>query len=125
MDEMKLRSALAMLQAIADKLPDGDIEEKYVALYHNALADIQDQLDELGCDLSSFFIPDSELKRHVTSSRYGPRIPRIHTGPDVTYSNERYCDGDRFQIALAGAMNLISGYLQTPPPAKPKIGFSR
>lgn len=64
MDEMKLRSALAMLQAINDKLPNGDIEEKYVALYHKATTDIQDQL---GVDLSAFFIPDGELKRQVTS----------------------------------------------------------
>lgn|GEM_PF-3317957 len=116
--ETKLRSGLALLQAIAEKLPDGDIEEKYVVLYHETLKNIQEQL--VGCDLNPFFIPASELEHHVTSFRYGPRIPRIHTGPDVTYSDERYCDEARFQIALSGAMNFISGYLQSPSPLKLK-----
>lgn len=112
MDETKLRSAMAMLQAIAEKL-EGDVEEKYVELYHNTLRSIQEQL---GCDLSPFLIPANELERHVTSFRYGRRIPRIHTGPDVTYSDERYCDEARFQIALTAAMNFISGHLQSPSP---------
>src|SRR5215831_11242775 len=99
MDDSKLRSAYAMLQAIADKMPDGDIEEKYVILYNRALADIQEQLKESGCNLQPFLIPDTELEYHVTSFRYGPRIPRIHQGPDTTYSDERYCDEARFQIA--------------------------
>jgi hypothetical protein len=123
MDEHKLRTAIAMLQAIAEKLRDGDVEEKYIDLYNTTLADIQDQLVEFGCDLSPFFIPNSELDHHVTSFRSGPRLPSQRGTPDVTYSKERFCDGDRFQIALAGAINLINGYLQTPPPAKPKIGF--
>lgn len=125
MDDHKLRTALAMIQAIADKLPDGDIEEKYVDLYNTTLGDIQDQLIELGCDLVPFFISNSELSHHVTSSRYGPRLPSQRGTPDVTYSDKRYCDRERFEIALAGAINLINGYLQTPPPAKPKIGFSK
>ena|SRR6185369_16570112 len=120
MDDAKLRSALALLQEIADKLSDGDVEEKYVELYHNALRSIQEQLE---CDLSPFFIPPNELEHHVTSFRYGPRIPRIHTGPDVTYSDERYCDEARFQIALSAALNFISGYLQSPSPLKLKTGF--
>jgi hypothetical protein len=123
MDETKLRSALAMLQAIADKMPDGDIEEKYVELYNKALTELHNQLTQFGCDLSSFFIPQGELERHVASFRYGPRLPRHRNQPDVTYTNERYCDRSRFEIALHGAMKLISGYLQAPSPVKPKIGF--
>ena len=116
MDETKLRSALAMLQAIAEKLPPhGDIEEKYITLYHNALTGVQEQLKESGCDLSPFLIPDSELKHHVTSSRYYKTLrQRQQNVPDKTYSKERSCDRTRFDIALAGAMNLISGYLQSP-----------
>lgn len=120
MDETRFRSAYAMLQAIAEKMPHGDIEEKYVSLYHRALADIQEQLKESGCDLTPFFIPDSELEHHITSMRYGPRIPRIHRGPDKTYCKERYCDRARFEIALTAAMNLIAGYLQSPSPVKLK-----
>ena len=123
MDENKLRSALAMLQAIADKSPDGDIEEKYVVLYNNALTELHSQLAQFGCDLSSFFIPDNELEHHVTSFRSGPRLPSRRNQPDVTYSTHRYCDRSRFEIALTGAMNLIAGYLQAPSPIKPKIGF--
>ncbi len=123
MDEGKLRSALAMLQAIVDKMPDGDIEEKYVVLYNSTLTELHNQLAQLGCDLSSFFIPDNQLEHHVTSFRYGPRLPSRRNQPDVTYSKDRYCDRSRFEIALTGAMNLIGGYLQAPSPIKPKIGF--
>jgi hypothetical protein len=109
-----------MLQAIADRLPaNGDIEEKYVDLYHNALTGIQEQL---GCDLSPFVIPDSELEYHLTSFRsgYQPIRQRRKRLPDRTYSEERYCARARFDIGLSGAMNLISGYLQSPSPLKLK-----
>jgi hypothetical protein len=115
MDEAKLRPALAMLQGIANKLPkNGDVEEKYVALYNEALTSIQ---NELGCNLSAFVIPDSEFKHHVRSVKYYKTLrERRRNVPDRTYSQERYCDRTRFDIALDGAMNVINGFLQSPSP---------
>jgi hypothetical protein len=122
MDEAKLRSALAMLRAIADKLPaNGDIEEKYIKLYHDALTGIQEQLKEAGLDLSPFFIPDAELKHKVTVTRYYRTIRQRQQGvPKREHSEERFCDRTMFDIALAGAMSLIDGYLQSPSPIRLK-----
>jgi hypothetical protein len=106
MAELNLKKALAQLHAIRDELPKGSIEEKYVVLYHASLADIQ---KEIGHDLSYFFIPSEELKRHVTS-RPGPRIGR-YGGGEPTYSKVRYCDRPRFLIALQGAINFIDSLL--------------
>lgn len=115
MDDSKLRPALATLQAIANKLPkSGDVEEKYVAMYNTALRDIQEQL---GCDLSAFLIPESELEHHLTSFKYYRTIRERQRGvPQKTYSKERYCDRAQFDIALDGASNLINSYLQSPSP---------
>jgi hypothetical protein len=120
MDGMKLRMALASLQAFVDEMPGNgvDIEEKYVDLYHKLLADIQTELE---CDLSYYRIPSGELARQVTSTSYGPRLPR-HPRPETTYSQERYCDSEIFLIALKGAVNFINGLL-TPTTVKRIIGF--
>ncbi|HEX8139418.1 MAG TPA: hypothetical protein VF544_17790 [Pyrinomonadaceae bacterium] len=102
MDLMKLRQALAMLNAFAASLPNGDIEEKYVALYHKTLDDIRAQTNQ---DLSYFHIPQSELEPHVTSISRGPR----GRGPSVkNYSEEHYCDRERFLMSLRGAINFIN-----------------
>lgn len=126
MDEMKLPKALGMLQAIVDELPDGsvDIKETYVNLYHRTLSDIQ---SELHCDLSEYFIPASELKRHVTSIPSGIRLPsqiRSQRSSQVEYSQESYCERARFMIALKGAVNFINSLL-TQEPAKRIVGFGK
>lgn len=108
MAEMKLHKALAMLQALREELPNGSIDEKYVDLYHASLTDIQ---SEIGHDLTYFFIPQSELTRRVTSIP-GPRIGR-HGGGEKTYSKARYCDRERFLIALKGAINFINSLMPT------------
>lgn len=102
MDLMKLRQALAMLNAFTASLPDGDIEEKYVALYHKTLDDIRAQTNQ---DLSYFRIPQTELEPQVRGANRGPR----GRGPiQKTYSEERYCDRDRFLMSLRGAINFIN-----------------
>ena|SRR5215213_3717418 len=127
MDEIKLQKALGMLQAIVNELPNGDadIKDTYVNLYHRTLSDIQ---TELQCDLSEFFIPASELKRQVTSSPSGIRLPsqiRSQTrSSQVEYSQESYCERARFMIALKGAVNFINSLL-TQEPAKRIVGFGR
>ena len=102
MDVMKLRQALAMLNAFAASLPNGDIEEKYVALYHKTLDDIRTQTNQ---DLSYFYIPPGELEPHLRSITRGPR----GRGPSVKhYTDEQYCDRERFLMALRGAINFIN-----------------
>jgi len=119
MDEIKLRKALALLQSLADELPPrGDIEEKYVNLYHATLADIQ---NETGHDLNYFSIPPTELERHITSIP-GPRIGR-HGGGEPTYSKVRYCDRARFMIGFKGAVNFINSFMQGT--GRRAIGFTQ
>ena len=119
MDDSKLRIALALLQGITNKLPkNGDVEEKYVAIYNDAIREVQEQL---GHDLSAFLIPETELEHHVTSIKYYRTIrERQRNVPKRTYSEQRYCDRTRFDIALDGATNVINGYLQSPAPLKLK-----
>jgi hypothetical protein len=109
MDLMKLRQALAMLNAFTASLPGGDIEEKYVALYHKTLDDIHAQANQ---DLSYFRIPPDELEHRVTSFRRGPVLRHERGTPDKTYSKERYCDRERFLMALRGAINFINSITQ-------------
>ena len=119
MDEIKLRKALAMLQSLADELPgNGDIEEKYVDLYHATLSDIQ---RETGQDLSYFLIPSTELERHITSLP-GPRIGRRPRG-EITYSKVRYCDRARFFVGFKGAINFINSFMQGS--GRRAIGFTQ
>jgi hypothetical protein len=118
MDEMKLRKALALLQSLADELPPrGDIEEKYVNIYHQTLTDIE---SETGQELSYFSIPPTELERHITSIP-GPRIGR-HGGGEPTYTQARYCDRARFFIGFRGAINFINSFMQGS--GKNPIGFA-
>jgi hypothetical protein len=115
MSDEILRKALAMLRSIADELPKGDIEERYVSLYHKTLTDIEGQTDH---QLDYFRIPDAELKHRVTSTGRGPR----GTGPpENTYSTARYCDREMFLIKLNGALHYLTSFLTEP--QKRIIGF--
>jgi hypothetical protein len=106
MDEMKLSKALAMLKAIEDQLPDDGIEEKFVALYHTALTNIQ---DETGYNFIEFFIPMSELHRIrvLTDSR------RRFGGFETVPSKARYCDRAIFLIKLKASSNFIESLKQS------------
>jgi hypothetical protein len=114
MDEIALRKALATFRAFVDNLPKGHwIEEKYVALYHALLSDIQAQTHQ---DLSYFRIPDSELTRRASGgsqNEYGDFQP--------WYTSNRQCDRSMFLIKLNGAMNFIASFLADP--GKRIIGF--
>jgi hypothetical protein len=101
MDLMKLRQALAMLKAFADSLPDGDIEEKYVNLYHKTLDDIRAQYSQ---DLSYFHIPQEELTHRPITQIALAGIGDV----DDLYTENRYCDRERFLMALRGAVNFIN-----------------
>jgi hypothetical protein len=104
MDVMKLRQALAMLNAFAASLPLGDIEDKYVDLYHKTLDDIRAQTNQ---DLSYFHVPENELHKRLSmtyDNEYGER--------ESLYSDESYCDRNRFLMSLRGAINFINASTQ-------------
>lgn len=111
MNEIKLRQALSLLDSISQRVPGGDIEEKYVERYHQALTKIQ---NETGADLTDFFISRSEITRQETGRRIGPRIARLDRGPDVSYTEERFCDRDMFLIQLGAAINYINSFILYP-----------
>ena len=110
MDELKLDKALSLLQSLVDELPNGDIEEKYVAIYHGLLTDIQ---NETGHDLSYFSIPPSEVKPRVTSVDFSTPDGHLRKEGTPTYSTIRYCARARFLIGLKGAINFINSQTQT------------
>jgi hypothetical protein len=122
MDAIKLQKALGMLQAIVDEIPGHGvaIKDTYVNLYHQTLTTIQ---SELQCDLSEFFVRSSELHRLVTSIPFGFSVPR-GPRPETTYSEESYCESERFMIVLKGAINTIKRLLADDPP-KRIVGFSK
>lgn len=109
-DPVKVRHAINSLEVVRDNLPAGDIEEKYVNIYNNTLGDIA---ENVGGKVSDFFIPQSELKRRVASQRIGPRFSRHDTGPDITYSKERYCDRQIVLLAVNRAINHLKQRLLT------------
>ena len=106
MNENKFRKALSLLQAIADQLPQGDIEEKYVFMYHSALVSIQ---KELGHHLGEFFIPLTELHHNVTYQVLGD-----DSDANTLYTEKRYCDRARFLMALNGATNYLNSWVLYP-----------
>lgn len=116
---MKLRQALAILRTLRSVLPAYvDIEEEYVNQLHRAFSDVE---NEIGLDLSRFYIPAGDLKNYVTSLAR-PRIGS-RKGREATYSTQRYCDRMRFFFALEGAINFINGYIQEPDERR-GIGFT-
>lgn len=98
----KLNNAIARLHALIDRVPEDDIEEKYVNIYHQTLTDIE---RETRRDMARFRIPPDELRTRITS--YG--APRIGNRPGAkpTYSKERYCDRAIFLIAIDNAINSL------------------
>lgn len=107
MDERKFRKALALLQALVDQLPDDGIEEKFVAMYHTSLTNIQ---NETGHDLTDFFIPTSELHRIQVLTGSRTRFGAFESAP----SSERYCDRDLFFIKIKGAIHYLNSWVIHP-----------
>ncbi len=107
MNVIKVRQAIARLEVMVDELPKGgQIEEKYVQMYHRALTEIQ---SEMGEDLSYFTVPESELEHRVTSVRLGN--PYRGGGRQTNYSKERFCDRERFLIEIKGAIRFINSLI--------------
>lgn len=113
MDKIQLGKLLAKLRSFADNLPNGDIEEKYVTIYHNLLSGFEDQL---GHDLAEFRIPSAEVARRSAggaTNDYGEWENYL--------TDEAFCDREIFLINLNGAVNFIASLLKGP--GKPPIGF--
>jgi hypothetical protein len=85
----KLRDAREKLRTVRKRLPEGDIEEKYVLIYHQALTEIQ---QDTGRDMSRFRIPPNELK---------PLVGKVEL------SEEHYCDKGIFFITIDNAINSL------------------
>ncbi|MFC2008317.1 hypothetical protein ACFLT0_01330 [Chloroflexota bacterium] len=84
------------------------IKETYVRKFHSVL----DRLESIGLDVSEFRIPDSEVKRQITSK---------HMGGGRSYTDEKYVE----QSFLLTKLDAILGYFEIITPEKPKrIGFS-
>src|SRR6266571_1258279 len=106
MDEIALRKALATLRSFAENLPKGDIEQKYVNLYHGLLDEIR---NETGQDLAYFMIPDHEMNYREDPTGFNEDGEPIHE-----HSRARVCENEMFSIRFAGAMNFIASFLNEP-----------
>jgi hypothetical protein len=100
MDEIALRKALATLRSFADNLPKGDIEQKYVNLYHGLLDEIH---NETGQDLSYFVVPDFDMNYRREPTGFDETGEPIHD-----HSGARVCENEMFSIKYNGAMNTTA-----------------
>lgn len=85
----KLRDAVGRLRSLKNRLPGGDIEEKYVLVYHQTLTEIK---QDTGRDMGRFRIPPNELK---------PRMGKVE------YSEEHYCERALFLSTIDRAINFL------------------
>lgn len=113
MDEIALRKALATLRSFGDNTPKGDIEQKYVNLYHELLDEIHNETSQ---DLSYFVIPDYEMTYRKEPTGFDERGEPIHD-----HSGARVCENEMFLIKFNGALNFIASFLSEP--GKRLIGF--
>lgn len=92
MDENELIHGMARLTALKANLPDHvHVPEKYVTEYHDVLEGLERAAN---ADLRRYRVPDSELRKVVTSS--GPR--------GTTYSRDRFCDRPFLMMKIDGVL---------------------
>jgi hypothetical protein len=116
-DAQKWSLALARFNAFRSH-PPNRLDEGAVAQFHEIVTALEEASGE---DLSSFRIPDSEMKQRVISvSPLRARPGRPPSG-GRRMSQERYCDDQYMQRQIEG----IASYLQSPKPSpeRRKIGF--
>lgn len=116
MDETSLLKAWARLHTFRQNLPNGSIEETYVAEYHNILQALEQQT---GHKLDDFLIPDAALEHKVSSFTPASRHNRFQA--KTNYTRSRYCERELFLMRLDAAITFF-GYL-TPEEGKKRIGF--
>ena len=98
--------------------PPRAFDEDAVTQFHQIVTALEEAFGE---DLSSFRIPDSQMKRRVVS--VGPVRARPGRPPSggKKMSEKRYCDDSFMRRQIEG----IESYLQNlqPPPGRREIGF--
>lgn len=118
MDDARKRSlAFAQFDAFRNHPPRA-FDEDEVTQFHQIVTALEEASGE---DLSSFRIPDSQMKRRVVS--VGPVRARPGRPPSGgrKMSDKRYCDDSFIRRQIEG----IVSYFQNlrPPPERRKIGF--
>jgi hypothetical protein len=118
MDDARNRSlALAKFYAFRNNPPRA-FDEDAVTQFHQIVTALEEAFGE---DLSSFRIPDSQMKRRVVS--VGPVRARPGRPPSGgrKMSDKQYCDDSFMRRQIEG----IESYIQNlhPPPERGKIGF--
>jgi hypothetical protein len=126
----KQSRAWARFQALRDHPPSSG-DEGEVSQFHEIVSALEDAFSE---DLSSFRIPEAELKQYedesgstawVDAGRHVGRLSRApYSGPfpaGKQMSDKRFCDVHFLQRQIDG----IAYYFQNrqPTPERPKIGF--
>lgn len=116
MGNKELLKAAARLAAFESNVPQGDIDEDFVAEYHNILRALDDETGEQLFD--DFHIPDSKLKRQIST------IIPAHRGKPrkVNYRDQRSCDRNYFLMRLNAAIKYLQS-LAPPQKSRNPIGF--
>jgi hypothetical protein len=110
----KQHLALANFEAFRSHLPNS-WDENEVSRFHKIVTELE---DAYGLDLSSFRIPDAEMKPVLIGVS---RIGRSGQRRPSQYSGKKYCDDRVAQRKVDG----IVFYFQNlqPVPERPKVGF--
>jgi hypothetical protein len=105
--QSEIKKSYVNLQSIKKNLPDDQIEEKYVAMFHKEI----DHLINLGfSELEEFKIPSEEI---------APRVVQYNTiSGNTTYSHEKYMDKEMFLMKIYA----ILSYFEISP-SNVEIGF--
>ena len=82
--------------------------------YHGVLESLQSASGE---DLSSFRVPQDQLKPKVASFRMGSR----RSPGSTTYTSKKYCDTDFFKRKVAALSSYLSTIETTPQPHSDEI----
>lgn len=115
MDRTQLNSIWAQMKSFREHLPTGDLEEKYVAMYHQYLRQLSNLTDY---DLTDYFIPDDEVRRRWEGSGYNPETFQ----QEVFYSKESSCDREFLMMKLDAVLMFF--LFEEQMPEKRPIGFN-
>jgi hypothetical protein len=109
--------AVAKLQAFRSNLPEWDIDEEFVAEYHNILVSLEQETGEQF--FADFNIPDARMERQVSSYTQPNRFNRFQG--TTRYRDKRSCDRNFFLMRLDAAINYFNSLV--PVKGKNPIGF--
>ncbi len=118
-DARKSSLAVARFVAFRNHIPSR-LDDDAVAQFHQIVTALEEASGE---DLSSFRIPDTEMKQHVSSRSPVRAWPGRPPSGGVKMSKKRYCDDNFMRRQIEG----MASYFQNlqPPPEPRKIGFLR